>query len=116
MSKTLVHYDIVGSFLRPEELKKARADFAAGNISKTDLKKVEDEEIAKLVKKEEKAGLKIVTDGEFRRSYWHLDTFGASVELSTLLKNMATSSTMKKLVMILLKLRERLNLQVIIQI
>ena len=75
MSKTLVHYDIVGSFLRPEELKKARADFAAGNISKTDLKKVEDEEIAKLVKKEEKAGLKIVTDGEFRRSYWHLDTF-----------------------------------------
>ena len=78
MSKTLVHYDIVGSFLRPEELKKARADFAAGNISKTDLKKVEDEEIAKLVKKEEKAGLKIVTDGEFRRSYWHLDTFWGS--------------------------------------
>ncbi|WP_308557457.1 5-methyltetrahydropteroyltriglutamate--homocysteine S-methyltransferase [uncultured Lactobacillus sp.] len=75
MSKTLVHYDIVGSFLRPENLKKARADFAANKISAADLKKVEDEEIAKLVKKEEEAGLKIVTDGEFRRSYWHLDTF-----------------------------------------
>ena len=75
MSKNLVHYDIVGSFLRPAELKQARADFAANKISKADLKKVEDEEIKKLVEKEEKAGLKIVTDGEFRRSYWHLDTF-----------------------------------------
>lgn len=75
MSKTLVHYDIVGSFLRPKNLKKARANFAANKISAADLKKVEDEEIAKLVKKEEEAGLKIVTDGEFRRSYWHLDTF-----------------------------------------
>lgn len=75
MSKNLVHYDIVGSFLRPAELKQARAEFAAKKISKDDLKKVEDEEIKKLVAKEEKAGLKIVTDGEFRRSYWHLDTF-----------------------------------------
>ena len=75
MSRNLVHYDIVGSFLRPAELKQARADFAAKKISKDDLKKVEDEEIKKLVAKEEKAGLKIVTDGEFRRSYWHLDTF-----------------------------------------
>lgn len=75
MSRNLVHYDIVGSFLRPAELKQARADFAAKKISKDDLKKVEDEEIKKLVAKEEQAGLKIVTDGEFRRSYWHLDTF-----------------------------------------
>lgn len=75
MNKTLVHYDIVGSFLRPAELKKARSEFAKNKISKEDLQKVENEEIKKLVEKEEKAGLKIVTDGEFRRSYWHLDTF-----------------------------------------
>ena len=75
MSKELVHYDIVGSFLRPVELKKARADFSENKISKEELKRVEDEEIKKLVTKEEKAGLRIVTDGEFRRSYWHLDTF-----------------------------------------
>ena len=42
MSRNLVHYDIVGSFLRPAELKQARADFAAKKISKDDLKKVED--------------------------------------------------------------------------
>lgn len=62
-------------FLRPAALKKARAEFAENKISREDLTKVEDEEITKLVKKEEEAGLKIVTDGEFRRSYWHLDTF-----------------------------------------
>lgn len=75
MSKNLAHYDIVGSFLRPQALKKARTEFAENQISREDLTKVEDEEITKLVKKEEEAGLKIVTDGEFRRSYWHLDTF-----------------------------------------
>ncbi|KRL89316.1 methionine synthase [Lactobacillus kalixensis DSM 16043] len=75
MSKNLVHYDIVGSFLRPESLKKARAEFAAKKISQDELTKVENAEITKLVEKEREVGLKIVTDGEFRRSYWHLDTF-----------------------------------------
>lgn len=73
--KDFVRYDIVGSFLRPAALKDAREKFAKGEISHDDLKKVEDEEITKLVEDEEKAGLKIVTDGEFRRSWWHLDTF-----------------------------------------
>lgn len=75
MSKNLIHYDIVGSFLRPARLKKAREDFAEKKISRDDLTKIEDEEITQLVKNEEAAGLKIVTDGEYRRSYWHLDTF-----------------------------------------
>lgn len=75
MSKTLVHYDIVGSFLRPEELKKAREQFSNHEITADELRQVEDQEIKKLVEKEIQAGLKIVTDGEFRRSYWHLDTF-----------------------------------------
>lgn len=72
---TKLHYDIVGSFLRPTELKQARTDFAAGKITADQLHQVEDKLITDLVAKEKKNGLKIVTDGEFRRSYWHLDTF-----------------------------------------
>ncbi|USS86336.1 5-methyltetrahydropteroyltriglutamate--homocysteine S-methyltransferase [Fructilactobacillus cliffordii] len=72
---TATHFDIVGSFLRPERLKRARANRQAGNISAQDLMDVENQEIADLVQKEVQVGLKIVTDGEFRRSYWHLDTF-----------------------------------------
>ena len=68
-------YDIVGSFLRPQELKDARAKFAKGEISQADLTKVEDKCIIDLIHKEESLGLHAVTDGEFRRSYWHLDFF-----------------------------------------
>ena len=46
-----IKYDIVGSFLRPEAIKKARAEFKSGAITREDLKKVEDEEIAKLEEK-----------------------------------------------------------------
>lgn len=66
-------YDFVGSFLRPERLKKARADYAEGNITINDLTKIEDEEIKKLIAKQKAAGYHVITDGEFRRSYWHLD-------------------------------------------
>ena len=72
---TELHYDIVGSFLRPAELKKARAEFEEGKIKQEELTHVENKEIRELVQKEIDHGLKIVTDGEFRRSYWHLDTF-----------------------------------------
>lgn len=65
--------DIVGSFLRPDVLKQARADFNAGVIDADQLKAVEDVSIRDLVAKQKAAGLKVVTDGEFRRSYWHLD-------------------------------------------
>ena len=65
--------DIVGSFLRPDVLKQARADFNAGVIDAAQLKCVEDVAIRDLVAKQKAAGLKVVTDGEFRRSYWHLD-------------------------------------------
>ncbi|MDH5106659.1 5-methyltetrahydropteroyltriglutamate--homocysteine S-methyltransferase [Lentilactobacillus diolivorans] len=68
-------YDIVGSFLRPAKLKQARADFQAHKISREALTKVEDEQISQLVKKEIEVGLKDVTAGEFRRSWWHLDFF-----------------------------------------
>src|SRR4029079_4398138 len=65
--------DHVGSLLRPAALKEARAKRAAGEISATDLKAVEDREIDRVIKKQEEVGLKAATDGEFRRSWWHLD-------------------------------------------
>ena len=66
-------YDVVGSFLRPDVLKQARADHAAHLIDDAQLKVVEDEAIRDLVAKQKAAGLRAITDGEFRRSYWHLD-------------------------------------------
>lgn len=66
-------YDIVGSFLRPQALHTARKDFNEGKISADQLRDVENTYIADLVAKEKKAGLHAVTDGEFRRRYWHLD-------------------------------------------
>lgn len=66
-------YDVVGSFLRPEELKNARRSFAQGSITREQLTAVEDRCILDLVEKEIQAGLRSITDGEFRRSYWHLD-------------------------------------------
>ena len=68
--------DIVGSFLRPEALKRARAAHAAGELSADALRAVEDEQIADLVRKEADNGLRLGTDGEFRRSWWHFDFFG----------------------------------------
>ena len=68
-------YDIVGSFLRPAELKAAREKFANHEIDHDELKNVEDKCIKALVEKQAQAGLHAVTDGEFRRSWWHLDTF-----------------------------------------
>lgn len=65
--------DHVGSFLRPERIKIARKEFTNGEITKEQLRTIEDEEIEKLVEKEKKAGLHGITDGEFRRTFWHWD-------------------------------------------
>ncbi|MVO98053.1 5-methyltetrahydropteroyltriglutamate--homocysteine S-methyltransferase [Paenibacillus lutrae] len=70
---TPFRYDTVGSFLRPLALKEARSKFQNNEISGDELKRIEDEEIIKLVEKQKAVGLKAVTDGEFRRSWWHLD-------------------------------------------
>ena len=66
-------YDIVGSFLRTKAIHEARSRFEAGEISAEELARVEDAEITGLVKKEENVGLHAVTDGEYRRSFWHMD-------------------------------------------
>ena len=68
-----IKYDIVGSFLRPSQIKAARKQYANGEITLADLRKIEDAAISELVAKEVSHGLKFVTDGEFRRRWWHLD-------------------------------------------
>jgi 5-methyltetrahydropteroyltriglutamate--homocysteine methyltransferase len=65
--------DMVGSLLRSKAVHEARDQKAAGKITADDLRKIEDREIAILVKKQEQIGLKAVTDGEFRRAFWHFD-------------------------------------------
>src|ERR1017187_5061443 len=65
--------DHVGSLLRPAALKKAREQRAKGEIDAAALKAIEDREIERVIKKQEDAGLQSITDGEFRRSWWHLD-------------------------------------------
>ncbi|MER2006844.1 MAG: 5-methyltetrahydropteroyltriglutamate--homocysteine S-methyltransferase [Psychrobacillus sp.] len=65
--------DHVGSFLRPERLKQARAQFEQKEISQEQLTQVENEEIIKLIEKQKEAGLLSITDGEFRRKWWHFD-------------------------------------------
>ena len=65
--------DHVGSLLRPPELLEARERFAAGTIDAGELRAVEDEAIAQAVRMQEDVGLKSATDGEFRRTSWHMD-------------------------------------------
>jgi 5-methyltetrahydropteroyltriglutamate--homocysteine methyltransferase len=67
--------DIVGSLLRTAALKEARAKREKGEISGPALKEIEDREIEKIIKQQEDVGLKVATDGEFRRSWWHFDFF-----------------------------------------
>jgi 5-methyltetrahydropteroyltriglutamate--homocysteine methyltransferase len=65
--------DHVGSLLRPSALKAARERRARGEITPAELAAVEDREIARVIRRQEEVGLQAVTDGEFRRSWWHLD-------------------------------------------
>lgn len=65
--------DHVGSFLRPERLLKARDRFAAGEIDRGALREVEDDGIREIVRRQENVGLKGITDGELRRTFFHVD-------------------------------------------
>jgi 5-methyltetrahydropteroyltriglutamate--homocysteine methyltransferase len=75
MQRTAPPYraDHVGSLLRPAVLKEARARRASGEISAAELTAVEDREIGRILRKQDDIGLQSATDGEFRRSWWHLD-------------------------------------------
>ncbi|HEX3831920.1 MAG TPA: 5-methyltetrahydropteroyltriglutamate--homocysteine S-methyltransferase [Solirubrobacteraceae bacterium] len=65
--------DHVGSLLRPLDLTRARADFKAGRIDSDELRAVEDDAILNVMALQRDVGLQTVTDGEFRRSSWHMD-------------------------------------------
>ena len=77
MTKTLIkapfRADHVGSLLRPERIHNARKDFQTGSITGQELHAIETEEIKKIVDKQIEVGLQAVTDGEFRRRFWHTD-------------------------------------------
>jgi 5-methyltetrahydropteroyltriglutamate--homocysteine methyltransferase len=65
--------DQVGSLLRPEALKQARSQHQNGAITDDQLRQIEDAEIRKIIARQEEVGLQAVTDGEFRRAWWHFD-------------------------------------------
>ena len=71
--KTPFRYDFVGSFLRPEKLKVAKKAFEEGTITQKELDRVTDECVTEIVAKQKVAGYHAITDGEFRRKFWHLD-------------------------------------------
>ncbi|HYF21238.1 MAG TPA: 5-methyltetrahydropteroyltriglutamate--homocysteine S-methyltransferase, partial [Ramlibacter sp.] len=73
MMQLPARYDHVGSFLRPKYLLEAREQKAKGEITPEQLREVEDKAIAEIVKFQESIGLRSVTDGEFRRTYFHID-------------------------------------------
>jgi 5-methyltetrahydropteroyltriglutamate--homocysteine methyltransferase len=68
--------DHVGSLLRPAALKQARGKRERGEITADELKTIEDREIENVIRKQEEAGLRSVTDGEFRRAFWNYDFLG----------------------------------------
>ena len=70
--------DHVGSFLRPKRLLDARAKAQKGELSPEGLRAVEDDAIAEIVKFQQDVGLKSITDGEFRRTYFHIWTSSSS--------------------------------------
>jgi 5-methyltetrahydropteroyltriglutamate--homocysteine methyltransferase len=83
--------DHVGSLLRPQELLEARQQHHNGEITAAELRSVEDEAIAGAVKKMESIGMQSITDGEFRRAFFHLD-FLEQLEGVTVTGNIEASS------------------------
>ena len=77
VSKPPYRADVVGSFLRPEAVKAARhAHYDDKTMPAEELKRIEDEAIVDVIRMQESVGLKAVTDGEFRRAWWHFDFMG----------------------------------------
>ena len=88
---------MVGSLLRTQVLKDAREKYSAGEIVQKELQEIEDDEIRKIIHKQESIGLKAVTDGEFRRSQWHFDFYWGlegidKVERTIQFKDVTTTS------------------------
>lgn len=73
LTKAPFKADLVGSLLRPENLHQARKAYKEGSISAEQLREIETKEIKRIVDKQIEVGLKAVSDGEFRRRFWHTD-------------------------------------------
>ena len=73
MQKPPFRADHVGSLLRPQDLHEARAKNRRGELADAELKKIQDKDIRDVVKLQEDLGLQSITDGEFRRDWWHID-------------------------------------------
>lgn len=88
-------YDIMGSILRPEYLKKAREDFQEGKITREELTKLEDKAICDLIEKLTAHGYKVITDGEYRRGWYHSDFLAGlnGVKFSTYKMNLFGEET-----------------------
>ncbi len=89
--------DHVGSLLRPLAVSEARRAWKAGKLAAEDLRKVEDAAILDAIRMQEEIGLKGITDGEFRRDYWHLDFLAGfhGIEIRNEFYNQAFSSGIK---------------------
>ncbi|KAJ7116046.1 hypothetical protein C8R44DRAFT_880424 [Mycena epipterygia] len=83
--------DHVGSFLRPIAVHESRSGFKANTLSAEGLRRVEDAEISSLVEQERAVGIKSISDGEFRREYFHLD-FIEHIQGITITKNTLTGN------------------------
>lgn len=89
-------YDVMGSILRPESLKQARADFREGRITREALTAEEDRAIRELIGKLAAHGYKVVTDGEYRRGWYHSDFLASlnGVKFTTYTMNLFGSETL----------------------
>jgi 5-methyltetrahydropteroyltriglutamate--homocysteine methyltransferase len=108
--------DHVGSFLRPKYLLEAREKRARGELSAADLRKVEDQAIAEIIRFQEDTGLEAITDGEFRRTYFHIDFLeqlgGVQVDIPDTVKRADGSKQLAPPVMrVVDKVRHKKNIQ-----
>jgi len=99
----------VGSFLRPQELKDARAKHEAGAIDDAELKTIEDKAIERVIRLQEENGLQSITDGEFRRAFWHYDFLQALKGVETYYADQGIQFKGAALKPIMLRVKEKLD-------
>jgi 5-methyltetrahydropteroyltriglutamate--homocysteine methyltransferase len=109
-------FDHVGSFLRPVYLLQAREQRVRGDITALQLRAVEDKAITEIVKFQQDVGLKSITDGEFRRTYFHIDFLeqigGVKTELpKTITKPDGTEELAPPVMRVISKVRHDNNIQ-----
>ena len=94
---TDVHAEHVGSLLRQPWLLEARAKHKSGDLIMEELRRVEDLEIERIIRKQDETGLRSATDGELRRSWWHLDfLWGLGCERYQMEEGVAFAGTMTR--------------------